>query len=292
MRGPAGARGAGLEMRARPGAQRHRLSHVQRAARAVAEHVDAGGGGQARQVKAARHAGPGQPPRRRAAPRAAPPAGREQLDSVRDRGRVRAQAAEQRTEDSGARLGVGQGAVLDLDLDAQRGGQRREPALAHQRGEAARQGDRAQHRRIGPLQAGALEGLPEHAAVERRRVGDEGAPGQTAGQLRQDAAGRRRLGDHLLRDPGQALDAARERSLHAHERLESLVQLPAADQHGAHLGQLAVLAGGAVGLDVDGEELGRGQRQIARFHTEPVRPGSDGMQRPLRLDGTGKPVAG
>ena len=86
----------------------------------------------------------------------------------------------------------------------------------------------------------------------------------------------------VLRDAGEALDPARQRPRHAHQRLEALVQLAAADQHGADLGQLAVLAGSAVGLHVDGEELGGGEGQVGDCHTEPVRPAPDGMQGRVR----------
>ena len=66
----------------------------------------------------------------------------------------------------------------------------------------------------------------------------------------------RRLVDHRLRDPGEALDAARQRRAHADERLPAVVQLAAADEHGADLGQLAGVAGQPVRLGVDDEELG------------------------------------
>jgi len=75
---------------------------------------------------------------------------------------------------------------------------------------------------------------------------------------------------------------ARQRPRHAHQRLEAVVQLAAADQHGTDLCQLAVLAGSAIGLDVDGEELGGGEGKLGESHTEPVRPGSDGMQHGVR----------
>src|SRR5213078_1763726 len=54
VRGPAGALGAGLEVRARPGAQRDRLADVEGTAAAVAKHVHAGRVGQLREVQAPR----------------------------------------------------------------------------------------------------------------------------------------------------------------------------------------------------------------------------------------------
>jgi hypothetical protein len=53
--------------------------------------------------------------------------------------------------------------------------------------------------------------------------------------------------------PGEALDAARERGAHGEQRLPALVQLAAAHEHGAHLGQLAGVAGQPVRLGVDDE---------------------------------------
>ena len=47
-----------------------------------------------------------------------------------------------------------------------------------------------------------------------------------------------------------------ERLRDADERAPAVVQLAAADQHRADLGQLAALAREPVGLGVDGEELG------------------------------------
>jgi hypothetical protein len=65
------------------------------------------------------------------------------------------------------------------------------------------------------------------------------------------------------------------------------VQLAAADQHRADLGELAALAREAVGLRVDGEELGLGERGVEqaragrgeeRGHGRTVvRPGADGV---------------
>jgi hypothetical protein len=114
---------------------------------------------------------------------------------------VRAQPREERAEDARARLGVGQRAVGDLDLDAQRLGQRAQPALARERVQPPRERHGAQLRRVRPAQARALEGLAQHAAVERRAVGHQDAPTQLGRELGQLRLGRRRLVDHRLRDP-------------------------------------------------------------------------------------------
>ena len=62
---------------------------------------------------------------------------------------------------------------------------------------------------------------------------------------------------------------ARQRPLDVHQRLPALVQLAAADEHGADLGQLAGLAGEPVGLGVDDEELGVASG-CRRIHSRPV----------------------
>jgi hypothetical protein len=153
--------------------------------------------------------------------------------------------------------------MRDLDVDPQRLGQWAQPALARERVQPPGQRDRAQHRRARPVQPGRGERLHEHAAVERRAVGDEHAPAQLHGEVGQHGLGRRRLVDHRLCDPGEALDPARERRAHAQQRLPAVVQLAAADEHGADLGQLARVARQPVGLGVDDEELravqGRGE---------------------------------
>ena len=59
--------------------------------------------------------------------------------------------------------------------------------------------------------------------------------------------------------------------------LERVVQLAAADEHGADLGQLAGVAGQAVRLGVDGEELRRRQRLGEDVHPGVIRRGPDGV---------------
>jgi hypothetical protein len=179
------------------------------------------------------------------------------------------EAPEQRAEHARAGLGVGEGAVRRVDLHAERVGQRGEPALAHERGELSRQRDGAQRRRVGPVQARALEGLAQDAAVERGVVGDEHARGRRPDQHRevgQYGVGRRSLVDHPLGDAREALDRARERRAAADERLPAVVQLAAADEHRADLRQLAGLARLAVGLRVDDEELGGRKRLLEQLH--------------------------
>ena len=107
------------------------------------------------------------------------------------------------------------------------------PRFAHERREPARQRDGADHRRPRPVEAGALERLAQHAPVEARRCARPARAPRAARRARQHLLGRRRAVHHRLRDAGEALDAARERPLGAHERVEGLVQLAAADEHGA-----------------------------------------------------------
>ena len=109
----------------------------------------------------------------------------------------------------------------------------------------------------------ALERLPQHAAVERRVVGDQHAARAAARQARGSTVlERRRAVDHRLRDAGEALDPAPQRHARAHQRRPAVVQLAAADQHRADLGQLARVAAEAVGLGVDDEELGGRDRLL------------------------------
>ena len=147
----------------------------------------------------------------------------------------------------------------------------------------------------GHSQAGALEGLAQDAAVERRVVGDEHARGRRAdqlGEVGQDGVGGGRLVDHPLRDAREALDRARQRRDAADERLPAIVQLAAADEHRADLGQLAGVAGLAVGLRVDDEELGRRERLSEQLHpTQASRAQHDGMQRRVARGSSHSPTA-
>ena len=59
--------------------------------------------------------------------------------------------------------------------------------------------------------AGALELVPQKAVVEARVVGDEKPPLETLLHFRGDLGEGRRLRYHRIRDPGQALDEARNR---------------------------------------------------------------------------------
>ncbi len=207
------------------------------------------------------------------------------VDRVADADRVRAQLREQRAEDARAGERVGQRAVHLLDLDPERVGERGELALTRQRREAAGERDRAERRRVGPVQAGALECLGEHARVEAGVVGDQHAALQQRLELGEHLLGRRRAVDHVLADAGEALDPASQRPLDAHERVEALVQLAAADEHRADLGQLAELAGEPVRLGVDGDELGGGQRVVEQIHGTAMQArGSDGTQTSVRID--------
>jgi hypothetical protein len=99
-------------------------------------------------------------------------------------------------------------------------------------------------------------------------VADEDAAAQLLGEVGQDELGRRRLVDHRLRDAGEALDAARQRRADADERLPAVVQLAAADEHGADLGQLARVAGLPVRLRVDDEELRVCERCVQQIHAD------------------------
>ena len=95
------------------------------------------------------------------------------------------------------------------------------------------------------------------------------------GEVGEHELDRGRLVDHRLRDPGEALDHAAERGADADERLPPVVQLAPADQDRAELGELALVAGLAVRLHVDDEELRRRQRlgeHVAHPHLVARRP--------------------
>ena len=131
---------------------------------------------------------------------------------------------------------------------------------------ADRERDGAQRRRVGPGQLRALEGLGEDAAVEGGVVGDQEAALEQLGELRQRRLGGRRGVDHPLADLREALDRSRQRGGAGDERLPAVVQLAAADEDGADLGQLTGVAAKAVGLRVEDEELGGGQRLGEEIH--------------------------
>ena len=106
----------------------------------------------------------------------------------------------------------------------------------------------------------AVKRLAQDAAIERRVVGDHDPPLQAPRQLGQDLLEVGGGVDHRLGDAGEALDAAPQRGAAAHDRAPALVQLAAADEHGADLGHLAGVAAQPVGLGVDDEKLGADQR--------------------------------
>gem|GEM_PF-4771402 len=126
----------GREVRPGARAQRHRFADVQHLPGGVSHEVDAGlvgqagGRGRAALRRPAGKRAPGSRP-------GAPARGTERRERVGDGPGVGAQAPEQRAEDAGAGLGVGERAMRRLDLDAEGVGERGEPALAHERREAA-----------------------------------------------------------------------------------------------------------------------------------------------------------
>ena len=198
-------------MRARARAQADRLPDVQRAAVGVAEDVDAGvlgerrrGPGAGRRAAARRRA-----LRRPCARRAAAASSATASPTVA----ACAQSAAKSAQNTRAQVSASGSARCDgLDLDAERVGERGEPAAALQRREPARERDRAQHRRVRPVERGARERLAQDAEVEARVVRDEhAARAACSRELGQDAPRRRRGVDHRLRDAGEALDAAAER---------------------------------------------------------------------------------
>ena len=118
---------------------------------------------------------------------------------------------------------------------------------------------------IGPLQADPLKRLAQDPAVERRVVRDHHAASQRRSSGGSTVLERGRAVDHRLGDPGKALDPAAQRRDRAHQRVPAVVKLAAADEDGADLGQLAVIAGEAVGLGVDDQELGGRDRFVQQL---------------------------
>ncbi len=266
-RGPVAVARRGVKVRSRARPQRDRLADVERGPVLVAEQVDARLAGQGVELQR------GTRPRRTRARhgRRAPPARaarRQQLDGVADCRRVCAEAPEQRAEDARARLRVRQRAMALGHLDAERGGQAGELALADQRCETARQRDRAQRRRVRPAQPLRRKRRAQHATVERSRMGDEHAPTQHRFEPAEHGSRRLRIRQHRFRDPGKPPDPTRQRLRHGDQRRVAVVQLAAADEHCADLRRLAGLAGAPVGLDVNGEKLGAAQRSLEQHPTE------------------------
>ncbi len=119
---------------------------------------------------------------------------------------------------------------------------------------------------MGQSQPGPLVRLTQHSAIERGVVGDQHPILQPLLEQRHDRVERRGAVDHRLGDPGEALDPPPQRHVRAHQRCPPLMQLTTADQHRTDLGQLASVAGKTVGLGVDDEELGAGDRLLQHLH--------------------------
>jgi hypothetical protein len=166
-----------------------------------------------------------------------------------------------------------------LDLDPERAGERRERASGREGGEATPELDRAQHGRAGPVESAAVEGLAQHARIEASGMGHQYPSGQHVAHLLEDLTRLRCRLEHRLGDSREALDPAREGAFRPHQRVECVVQLPAAHEHGPHLGQLAEVAGEPVRLGVDREELGLGDWSGEQIHERPMQSlGPDGLQ--------------
>ena len=207
LAGPVGGR---REVRARARAQADRLADVERAAVGVAEDVDAGVLGQRGEVRALLGARRRRRARRRPARRRARRgAGRAARPPRRPSRRARIRRANSAQNTRAQVSASGQRAVGHLDLDPERVGERGEAAAALQRREAARHRDRAQHRRLGPVERRARERAAQHAAGRSAPSARRARGRAAAGELGQHRLGRRRVVDHRLRDPGEALDPAR-----------------------------------------------------------------------------------
>ena len=142
------------------------------------------------------------------------------------------------------------------NLDPKRVRKGDESTFALEREHRPRQRGRTQHRRIGPVSTDPRERLAQNAAIERRVVRDHHPSVELPVDEGEHLLERRRIVDHLLGDTGEPLDPAAQGCAGADQRGEPVVEVTASHQHGADLGQLAVLATEAVRLCVDHEKLG------------------------------------
>ena len=146
----------------------------------------------------------------------------------------------------------------------------------------------------GHVEADQLERPAQDPSVERRVMGDQHPAVQPRGQRGQHLFEPGGVGQHLLSDPGEPLDAASERAIAAHERRPPVVQLATTDEHRAHLGQLAGVAAEAVGLRVDDEELRSSGRLFEQRHRtrDTPGPGRQATRIAERLDVFVRPMIG
>ena len=152
--GPIGRPARRREVGAGAAPDRDRLADVQHAAGVVAEQVHARVLRQLREIELRRD---GERRHAALAARRALPAPAGDRERVGDRQRVGAQPREQRAQDAGARLGVGERPVRGLHLDPERVREHAQPAPVLERQQLARQRRRAQDGRVGPLEADPLE---------------------------------------------------------------------------------------------------------------------------------------
>ena len=258
--GPARGR---AEVRPRARAQRHRLAHVERPAAVVAKHVHPRVVGEGREVgplggRDRRPAGSVLRARRRerssssAWPTVTAFAHRRGNSAQNTRAQVSASGSARCTSSTSIPRASASGASP-----------RRRASGAKRRASC----DRAEHRRARPVEAGALERLAEHAPVEARAVRHEHPPAQQLGHLRQHLAPAGARVHHRLRDPGEALDPARQRPLRrARASRTSRAARPPPTSTAPTSVSSQQLAAEAVGLGVERHELGAGHRLLEQLH--------------------------
>ncbi len=222
--GPLGPARRGAEVRARAGAQRHRLAHVQRAAAVVAEHVDARVVGQRGEVGALGRGGwppPGsvlrarrrERSRSRASPTVTAFAHRRGKRAQNTRAQVRASGSARCTSFTSMPSAVGQGAPARA---CGPGGRSAGPARP-----CTGPGGRGQSR---PARSNAWR----RTRVSKRALcATSTRPSSSPAISGQHLVHRGGAVHHPLGDAGEALDAPGQRALGAHERVEGLVQLAA-----------------------------------------------------------------
>ena len=163
------------------------------------------------------------------------------------------QPREEQQEQLAGGLRVVQGAVHRLDPGVEAVGEGAE-RTALLRAELARQAqgvERGPRERLPALLAQLVVEEPE---VERRVVGHQHGVRGEVDELGQHDLDRRRPGDGLVVDAGDAGDHGGDRHARVDEGGERGDLAPALDAHGADLGDLAEARRGAGGLDVDDGE--------------------------------------
>ena len=160
------------------------------------------------------------------------------------------QPGEEQQEQLGGRLGVAQGAVRGLDPGVEAVGERTQGA-ALLRTELARQAQRVERRPREALAAQPAQFVVEKAEIELGVVRHQHRVRGEVNELRQHHLDRRRAGDRLVVDPGDAGDHRRDGHAGVDQGGEGARLAAAFDADGSDLGDLGEAGRRAGGLEVD-----------------------------------------